>query len=106
MVIHALCSICIFDQVVYIKNRFTAPTDAGWRDVIINGYFPQFDFVHVVEIQLQLGCIVPIRRCMGGHHIYGRMRALNEAFEVVHGPHWKKKFVKPVEPEEAKSQPQ
>ena len=59
---------------------------AGWRDIVINGVLED-DFVnnHVVEIQLHYEPFVLVRENLGGHFIYAKQRALQEAFEVVFG---------------------
>ena len=76
-------------QVIRVKDRFSHPTDAGWRDIVVNGYFNDDQNRHIVEIQLHLASLLPIRRQLGGHVVYSKMRALAEALEVVHGPKWK-----------------
>ena len=71
-------------EVVRMKNRFASPTDAGWRDVVINGRLRKDRRIrHIVEIQLHYAPLVAVREQLGGHVIYAKQRALAEALEIV-----------------------
>ena len=70
-----------------MKDRFSNPTSAKWRDCMINGHIKlknNFD-EHKLEIQIHHKKMVMIRESMGGHYIYAIFRALVEALEVVYG---------------------
>ena len=71
-------------EVLRMKNRFASPTDAGWRDVVINGRLRKDRRIrHIVEIQLHYAPLVAVREQLGGHVIYAKQRALVEALEIV-----------------------
>eukprot|EP00750_Incisomonas_marina_P008541 INCI1551.4.p1 GENE.INCI1551.4~~INCI1551.4.p1 ORF type:complete len:454 (-),score=83.53 INCI1551.4:497-1858(-) len=73
-------------RVERILDRFHKPTDAGWRDVVINGTLKEdSENMHVVEIQLHYEPFVVVRESLGGHFLYAKKRALQEAVEVVFG---------------------
>jgi hypothetical protein len=84
--VKALCDSDEF-KVLRIKDRFAAPTDAGWRDVVVNGVLIKKDrkSKHKVEVQLHYEPLVAVRESLGGHFIYAKQRALVEALEVVFG---------------------
>ena len=72
--------------VLRIKNRFVpvgeAQSSGGWRDVIVNMRLKNGPNAHVMEIQIQLECLLSVRKDLGGHYIYAKYRALSEALEV------------------------
>ena len=71
-------------EVLRMKDRFATPTDAGWRDVVINGRLrADRQNQHTVEIQLHYAPLVTVREDLGGHFIYAKQRALAEALEIV-----------------------
>ena len=57
-----------------LKDRFTHPTSAGWRDVMLNGYFKNDPNKHIVEVQLHHTQMLIIRANFGGHYVYARFR--------------------------------
>ena len=80
---HCLCACAWAARPLNIRHRHTP---AGWRDVVINGILEDdYENMHVVEIQLHYEPFVLVRENLGGHFIYAKQRALQEAFEVVFG---------------------
>merc|ERR1712043_102096 len=75
--------------VLRIKNRFVplgkARSSGGWRDVIVNMHLKGDPANHVLEVQIQLECLLSVRKGLGGHFIYAKYRALFEALEVCDG---------------------
>ena len=63
-------------------------TSAKWRDVMINGRFRTAPGgnQHIVEIQFHHTTLLFIRKSLGGHFLYARLRSLLEASEVIFGP--------------------
>ena len=57
-----------------LKDRFTNPTSARWRDVMINGYFASDPNQHVVELQIHHSKLLLVRDNLGGHYVYARCR--------------------------------
>ena len=57
-----------------LKDRFTSPTSARWRDVMINGYFVSDPNQHVVELQIHHSKLLLVRDNLGGHYVYARCR--------------------------------
>ena len=79
---------CTQFQVIRIKDRFTNPTSACWRDVLINGRMKALDGnlqPHIVEVQFHHKDLREERMNVGGHYIYERHRALFEACEEACG---------------------
>ena len=75
-------------QVVRLKDRFTYPTSACWRDVLLNGRMISGDGTvhpHLVEVQFHQRDLREERMNVGGHFIYERHRALFEACESACG---------------------
>ena len=75
-------------QVIRVKDRFSNPTSACWRDVLINGRMVSRDGTvqpHVVEVQFHQRDLREERTMVGGHFIYERHRALFEACELICG---------------------
>ena len=72
--------------VLRIKNRFVpvgeARSSGGWRDVVVNMRVKNDPNEHVLEVQIQLRCLLDVRKKLGGHFIYAKYRALFEALEV------------------------
>ena len=72
--------------VLRIKNRFVpvgeARSSGGWRDVVVNMHVKDDPNKHVLEVQIQLKCLLDVRKNLGGHFIYAKYRALFEALEV------------------------
>ena len=87
--VRALFSSECFD-VARIKDRFSNPTSAHWRDVLVNGRMVftngKVD-THIVEIQFHQRDLREERQKVGGHFIYERHRALFEACELTFGDH-------------------
>ena len=81
-----LKEVCDKFDVVRIKNRFFSVGDAassgGWRDLVVNMRVKGDRAKHVVEVQIQLKCLLRVRSSLGGHFIYAKYRALAEALEV------------------------
>ena len=81
-----LQEVCEKFHVVRIKNRFVpvgeAGSSGGWRDVVVNMRVKGDRSKHVLEIQIQLRCLLKVRSELGGHFIYAKYRALSEALEV------------------------
>jgi len=88
-----LCGIrALFDctelQIIRVKDRFSNPTSAGWRDVLLNARMVLSNGLvlpHIVEVQLHQRDLREERMNVGGHYIYERHRALFEACEMVYG---------------------
>lgn len=59
-----------------IKNRFETPTEAGWRDILLNVTLPEVD--HICEVQLILKIMFNARKDCGGHDGYARFRCTCE----------------------------
>ena len=75
-------------QVVRMKDRFTNPTSACWRDVLLNGRMilnTGTIIPHVVEVQFHQRDLREERLNVGGHFIYERHRALFEACDIACG---------------------
>ena len=87
--VQALFSSNYFD-VARVKDRFSNPTSAHWRDVLVNGRMVSSDGkvdTHIVEIQFHQRDLREERQKVGGHFIYERHRALFEACELTFGHH-------------------
>lgn len=72
-------------QVARVKDRFTNPTSAHWRDVLINGRMISNNGTirtHMVEVQFHHKALREERTNVGGHFIYERRRSMFEACEV------------------------
>merc|ERR1719198_1027505 len=88
-----LCGIrTLFDcpalKIIRVKDRFSNPTSAGWRDVLLNARLVLRNGLvlpHIVEVQLHQRDLRDERMNVGGHYIYERHRALFEACEMVYG---------------------
>ena len=75
-------------RVIRVKDRFSNPTSACWRDVLINGRMVSSDGnlqPHTVEVQFHHKDLREERMNVGGHYIYERHRALLEACEMACG---------------------
>ena len=85
-VVAGLREVCDTFDVVRIKNRFfpvgQAASSGGWRDLVVNMRVKGDRAKHVLEVQIQLKCLLQVRSSLGGHFIYAKYRALAEALEV------------------------
>ena len=75
-------------QLARLKDRFSNPTSACWRDVLLNGRMITSDgtvLPHLVEVQFHQRDLREERMNVGGHFIYERHRALFEACESACG---------------------
>ena len=75
-------------KIIRVKDRFSEPTSAGWRDVLLNARMVLSNGLvlpHIVEVQLHQRDLREERMNVGGHYIYERHRALFEACEMVYG---------------------
>ena len=75
-------------QIIRVKDRFSNPTSACWRDVLLNARMVSSKGVigsHIVEIQVHQKDLREERMNVGGHFIYERHRALFEACEKACG---------------------
>ena len=75
-------------QVARLKDRFTNPTSACWRDVLLNGrMISSLGTVqpHLVEVQFHQRDLRAELMNAGGHLIYERHRALFKACETACG---------------------
>lgn len=102
-VARGLREVCKEFDVMRIKNRFfkvgQATQSGGWRDVVVNMCLTNDFNRHVLEVQIQLRCLVNVRSELGGHFIYAKYRALTEALEVCnHGTSHTTRHVREVLP--------
>ena len=68
-----------------MKDRFSPghESSGGWRDAMFNGYLKSDRAHHRFEVQIHHKSLLFVRQNLGGHYIYAKFRALNEALEVV-----------------------
>ena len=66
-----------------IKDRFTSPTEGGWRDCMINISFVDDPDQHICEVQLIHTKLMLARKGMAGHNDYVTFRSAIELREAV-----------------------
>lgn len=72
-------------EIVRVKDRFAAPTEGGWSDVLMNlrfvtgkGHAPLLPF----ELQLVHRKMLVLRHDLGGHDAYAAYRFASEVVEL------------------------
>ena len=69
-------------EVLRVKDRFTNPTNGGWRDMTVNFRMTADPNNHVCELQLVHKQLMLVRQEMGGHHEYNVFRGALELLEA------------------------
>lgn len=66
-------------QIVRIKDRWTVPSDGGWRDFMVNVVIDKVVF----EVQVVLQAMLKVRGTLDGHAAYNQFRCFFEVFGLL-----------------------
>lgn len=67
---------------VWIKNRWSTPTNGGWADTLVNFYFANDKTKTICEVQLPHADMMAIREAFGAHNGYDELRKAVELLSI------------------------
>lgn len=69
--------------IVWLKDRWTEPTNGGWADTLVNFYFADDETKTICEVQLPHLDMMSIRERQNGHNGYDELRKAVELLTIV-----------------------